>query len=463
VDAWLYEFSGLRESLDGPVFTADTVGYSAELAVFNLAVTHRPAVVVGAAGVGDVSTAVQFAARHGLNIAVLNTGHGPSLPAGGDTLMITTRRMLGVHIDVEKQTARIESGVRFGQLVKVAAMHGLAPLPGSSPGVGVVGYTLGGGASSTMGRKYGWAADHVRAIDVVTADGTVHRVSANSEADLFSALLGGKSNFGVVTAMEFALFPVTHLYAGALFYSGDHAREVMRAYRRFTASAPDEITTGIALLNLPSLPTLPPFMRGKLAVSVRVSYLGDAETGRQLIGPLRAAAPLLMDTVAMMPSTNFGAITAEPTEPAAGVEHFAMLRQMTDDTVDAILSVVGPGSRINIVDIRHLEGAFSRAPAIPNAVGARDAAFALFGLTIVPPGEHVATYAASGRELIQALGPWLNETGNPSFLAPADATEHGTRQAYDREVYHQLQSVKANYDPRNRFRLNHNIPPRSAA
>jgi hypothetical protein len=125
--------------------------------------------------------------------------------------------------------------------------------------------------------------------------------------------------------------------------------------------------------------------------------------------------------------------------------------------------VVGPGSRINIVDIRHLEGAFSRAPAIPNAVGARDAAFALFGLTIVPPGEHVATYAASGRELIQALGPWPNETGNPSFLAPADATEHGTRQAYDREVYHQLQTVKANYDPRNRFRLNHNIPPRSAA
>jgi hypothetical protein len=465
MDSWRQELAGLGNESGGPVFTADTEGYSAEVATFNLSVVHRPAVVVGATSAADVSAAVAFAARHDLNIAVLNTGHGPSLAAGEDTLMITTRRMTQVRIDPTTKSARVEAGVRFGQLVQAAAEHGLAPLPGSSPGVGVVGYTLGGGASSTMGRKFGWAADHVTAIEVITADGRLHRVSDESQSELFGALLGGRSNFGVVTAIEFTLFPITRLYAGALFYSGRDAREVLRTYLRFTASAPDEITTSIALLNFPPLPTLPPFMQGKLTVSVRVSYLGAPDAGARLIEPLRTAAPILLDTVSDMPYTDFGSITADPTEPAPAVEHFGMLREMTEATVDAILDVAGPGSasQINIVDIRHLQGAFGRPPATPNAVGARDAAYALFGLTVVPPGEQVAAYANSGRELIAALTPWLHETGNPSFLAPADATEHLTRRAYQPDVYRKLQSVKAIHDPANRFRLNHNIPPETAA
>ena len=168
--------------------------------------------------------------------------------------------MADVGIDAGSKTARVETEVRFGQLVGAAA-HGLAPLPGSSPGVGV-GYTWGGGASFTIGRKYGWASDHVRALDVVTADGQLRPVSADSEADLFGALLGGKSNFGVVTAMEMALFPVTQLYAGSLFYSGQHAGTVLEAYRRFTTSVSEETSTGVALRKLLPLAHLPPFVRG---------------------------------------------------------------------------------------------------------------------------------------------------------------------------------------------------------
>ena len=190
--------------------------------------------------------------------------------------MITTRRMSNIDIDPDKRSVRVGAGVRFGQLVEAAAVHGLAPLPGSSPGVGVVGYTIAGGASLTMRRRFDWAADHVSAIDVVTADGRLHRTSSESEHDLFSSMLGGKGNFGVVTAMEFTLFPVTRLYAGALFYSGEHTLDVLQAYRRFTESAPDEMSSGVALLNLPPLPGLPPFMQGKSTVSLRVSYVGDA-------------------------------------------------------------------------------------------------------------------------------------------------------------------------------------------
>ena len=459
--SWRENLPALQKSLAGPVLITDTPDYDDEVATFNEAVRHRPAVVVGAVNAADVREAVRFASKHGMDIAVLNTGHGPSVPAGPTTLMITTRRMSKVEIDARTSTARVEAGVRFGQLVDAAGRFGLAPLPGSSPGVGVVGYTLSGGASLTMGRRYGWAADHVTALDVVTADGELQRVSAQSGADLFSAMLGGRGNFGVVTAMEFTLFPVTRLYAGALFFSGEHTREVLNAYRLFTATAPNKVSTGLALLNFPPLPSLPPFMRGKLVVSLRVSYLGDAGEGERVIEPLRRAAPVLVDTVADIPYTQFASISGDPTDPAAAVEHFGLLRALTEDGVDAIVGVVGPdaGSRINIVDIRHLEGAFSWPSNFPNAVGARDAAFAFFALTVVPPGHEAADYLDSGRELTEALSPWLHPMASPSFQGPADATEAATRRAYDLVTYERLQAAKSKYDPFNRFRTNHNIPP----
>lgn len=461
MEPWRDKVAELQDVVRGPVFTAADAGYGSEVEVFNTAVRHRPAVVVGAADAADVSRAVAFAVEHGLHVAVLNTGHGPTMPADADTLMITTRRMTSLSIDAENRWARVDAGVRFGQLVDAAAEFGLAPLPGSSPGVGVVGYTLSGGASSTMGRKYGWAADHVTDIDVVTADATLRCVSAESEPELFSALLGGRSNFGVVVAMRFALFPVPSLYAGALYYSGEHTRRVLEAFRELTASAPDELTTGFALLNLPPLPGLPPFMQGNLTVSVRVSYVGDASVGARLIDPVRRAAPVLADGVASMPYTQFATISNDPTDPAPAVEHFALLRELGQDTVDAIVDEVGPGSgsAINIVDIRHLQGAFSRPATFPNAVGARDAAYAMFALTVVPPGDEVADYRDSGRELLAALDPWLHDMANPSFVGPADTAENRTRRAYAPEVYEELRTVKAKYDPRNTFRLNHNIPP----
>lgn len=462
--SWHDALAQLQQSLNGPLLTAECPEFGDETGVFNTVVRHRPAVVVGAVDASDVANAVRFAAAHNLKIAVLNTGHGPSVPADAETLMITTRRMREVMVDAEQRRVRVGAGIRFAELVAATASHGLAPLCGSAPGVGVVGYTLSGGASATLGRKYGWACDHVSAIDVVTADGESRCVTPQSHADLFEALLGGKSNFGVVTAMEFALFPVTQLYAGALFYAGEHIAPVLEAYRALTVSAPDELTTGFALLNLPPLPGLPPFMAGKPTVSLRVSFVGDAATGDRLIEPLRQAAPLLADTVTTIPYSAFGTITNDPTDPAAAVKQFALLRELTHDTVAAIVDAVGPGSQsaINIVDIRHLQGAFARPPAVPNAVGARDAAFAMFGLTVVPPGRAAAEFGRSGCELIAALTPWLHEQGSPSFQGPGDIDERGTRRAYAPDVYDRLRTAKAKYDPDNRFRVNHNIAPHPA-
>ena len=458
MSSWQDKFSELQAVLRGPAFVAGDSGYEQEVAGHNLAVGHRPAVVVGAATAADVAHAVNFADDHDLHVAVLNTGHEPSAPAGADTVLVTTRRMSGIQIDVGNRVARVEAGVQFGALTEAAARHGLAPLVASSPPVGVIGYTLGGGVSVTMGRKYGWAADNVDKIQVVTADGHERRVSAESDSDLFAALLGGSGNFGVVTAMEIKLFPVTRLYAGALFFSGEHLAEVLRAYRQFAASAPDEVSTRIALLNFPPLPTLPPFMQGKLTVSLRISYLGDSEAGARLIEPLRRAAPVLLDTVADMPYREFGSITADPTDPAPTVEKFCLLKDLTADAVGAIIGAVGPGSdsRVNITDIRQLGGAFSRAPSTPNSVGARDAAFAVYTITIIPPGAEVADYTDSGRELLKALAPWLHTGTTQSVLVGSDSAEHGWS-IHDAAVHARLQAVKANYDPHNMFRLNHDL------
>ncbi|GAA1301086.1 FAD-binding oxidoreductase [Planotetraspora silvatica] len=456
----LHSSSPLLSSVKGPVLFPEDDGFADEVSVFNMTVAHRPRVIIGATDVADVQAAVNFARDQDLPVAVLNTGHGPSVSVPGEAVMITTRRMTEVSIDSAAKTARVEAGVRWGQVVQEAAKVGLAPLAGSSPQVGVVGYTLGGGVSIALGRALGYAADHVLAIDVVTADGRLRHVTPHSDAELFFALRGGKGNFGVVTAMEFSLFPVTELYAGALHFPGENARAVLQAYQRFTATAPDDLTSSIVFLRAPDLPFIPDFMRGRLTVSVRISYLGSAHDGETLVGPLRAAAPVLADTMTMMPAAHIASITNDPTEPGAAVEHFAVLDAWSPSAMETILEVAGPdsGSDITMVNLTHLGGALALAPEWANAVGRRDAAYAAFALTAVAPGDEGGR-KDMGLELIDRLAASGGGRKHPSYLSPADASIESVRLAYDEATYERLQAAKTTYDPRNVFRYNHNIPP----
>jgi FAD/FMN-containing dehydrogenase len=451
----------LAAEVTGPVLTPGDELYAAECAVYNLAVTHHPAVVVGATSPGDVQAAVRFASVHGLPVAVLATGHQAIVPANG-AVLITTGRMAGVEIEPEARTARIEAGVRWRQVVDAAAEHGLAPLNGSSPLVGAVGYTLGGGLSPTMGRAYGWAADHVRAIEVVTADGALHRVTSVIEPDLFWALRGGKSNFGVVTALEFELFGVERLYAGGLFFSGRYAAQVLDAYREFTATAPEEVTTSIALLRLPPLPLVPEPLRGTFTVHLRFSCLGTAGDGERLIGPLRAAAPVLIDTVGEMPYTRFGEIHSDPVDPAPFLERSAMIKTFTPEAVDALVELAGPDAEVPVqfIELRQLGGALGRPGQVPSAVGNRDAAFALWMVAIGSPGDDAVPMQFADAAL-ERLAPWCTGGKYLNFMSTEDATVEKTRPAYAARDYERLQDVKAVYDPANLFRLNHNIPPQA--
>ncbi|MFK3978870.1 FAD-binding protein [Micromonospora sp. NPDC050397] len=444
----------------GPVLFADDEGFAAEAAVFNTAVAHRPYVVVGASDEADVRAAVRFARQEGRSVAVLNTGHGPSVSVSDGAVLITTRRMAGVEIDAGQRVARVEAGVTWGQVVEEAAKVGLAPLAGSSPQVGVVGYTLGGGVSIALGRAFGYAADHVRAVEVVTPDGELRHVTPQTSPDLFFALLGGKGNFGVVTAMVFDLFPVTEVYGGFLQFAGEDARAVLEAYRVFAAGAPDEVTSSVVFLRAPDLPFVPEFMRGRLTVLVRVAYLGSAAEGQALVAPLRAAATALVDTVGMMPAAQVAAIGNDPTDPGTAVEHFAMVGELSGEVVEAILELAGPdsGGEITLVNLSQLGGALGRPAGRPSAVR-RDLAFAVFALTVVPPGVP-GLEVDRGAELVGRLAG-LDGRKHPGYLSPSDAAVESVRLAYDEATYERLRTAKTEWDPQNMFRWNFNIPPRA--
>src|SRR3569833_1350324 len=283
-------------------------GYAEEVAGFQTSVASQPAVVVAAESAEDVVAAVRYAAEHALPVSVQATGHG--LTAGTGGLLISTRRMTDVDIDAGAKTARVAAGVRWGAVIEAAAKHGLAPLSGSSPDVGVVGYTLSGGFG-LMARRFGRAADHARAIDVVTPDGERRTVAPGAE--LFWALLGGRAGFGVVTALEFGLVPVTELYGGGLYFDAADLPAVLRAWRTWAMTAPDELTTSIAVVPLPDLPFLPEPIRGKHVANVRIAYLGD--DGDSVVAPLRAAAPVLLDTLKRLPYTDSGSIASDPPHP----------------------------------------------------------------------------------------------------------------------------------------------------
>lgn len=446
----------LAGRLQGPLLLPGDPGYPQECAGYNLAADRRPALVVGATGAADVMAAVDFATRHGLAVAVLCTGHGASKPAEG-ALLITTRRMQGVRVDPFARVARIEAGVRWEQVIHETAAFGLAPLSGSSPQVGAVGFTLGGGLG-LLGRAYGYSADHVRSIDVVTAHGMLRTATPDQFRDLFWALRGGTGNFGVVTSMEIGLFPVPRIYGGGIYFPGSASAAVFTAYRRWVRTLPDEMGSSIALTRFPYAPAVPQPLRGRFVVHVRVAFAGSAADGERLVAPLRRAGVPILDTVADLPYVASGAVHNDPTEPFGLHERTTHLPELDEDAVDTLIDVAGPDTTctLRLVELRHLGGALGRAPEVPNAVGNRDARFLLYTAGETTEGE-------AGREgaqrLIDRMAPWSTGRASINFLGSDDTAGQRVRDAFDPADYRKLVAIKRAYDPENIFRINHNIPP----
>nr|WSZ13603.1 FAD-binding protein [Streptomyces canus] len=417
---------------------------------------------MGAADAGDVVAAVEFAGERGWPVAVMGTGHGLSSVLEGGVL-ITTRRMAGVRIDARAGSAWLEAGVRWGQVVSEAARFGLAPLNGSAPHVGAVSYVLGGGLP-LLGRTFGYAADRVRRMEVVTADGRLRMVSPEDDADLFFALLGGRDNFGVVTGLEIGLVPVARIYGGGLYFGGEHVEEVLSAWRAWTGTVPDTMNSSIALVPVPDAPGVPEPLRGKYVAHVRIAHTGPADEGERLVAPLKAVAPRLLETLGEMPYTDSAAIHSDPPVPMPWYAEVAMLDDLAPSDASLIFKTVGPDAPVMCVtEVRHLGGALARPQGASNAIGHRDARYMLYVLSPLMGPFTPETVRPVQRQLFDAVasrtqGRFLNFMGIGDNAGPEQV-----RTAYDAQTHERLTRLKAVHDPSNTFRANYNLPPTSAA
>lgn len=430
------------------LYPTDT-GYDRERSSFQRAWQHRPRAVAAVTSAHDVRVAVEYARSHELAVAVQATGHGSAMPVGDDGVLISTRGLTGVRLDPKARTAWVEAGARWQQVIDAAAAHGLAPLSGSAPHVGAVSYTLGGGLG-LLARTYGYAADHVRAIEVVTADGQLRRCDPGTEPDLFWALRGGRDNFGVVTGLEIELMPVAEIFGGALVFAGERASELVRAYLDWARDLPDELTSSLAFVTAPNLDV----------AAVRIAYVGDPVDGERLVEPLRAVGPL-GDELRQLPYVESDSIYRDSDRPIGfyGV-HNAMVRDIDADTLTGVLDHGRPATEVPFVlEVRHLGGALGRAPRVPNAVGHRDAQYLVRVMSPLPNGEPVAVARAVHDKAFAAVEP--RSLGRFLSFAYGALTAEEVRSGYEARDYTRLIELKRRYDPANLFRFGHNIPPAS--
>ncbi|MGI5489080.1 FAD-binding oxidoreductase [Microtetraspora malaysiensis] len=454
--------AALRREVVGPVLIPGQDGFEEEAAGFNLAVRHRPAVIVGATGVEDVAAAVRLAAAHGLPVAVQATGHGAVQAADG-ALLVSTRRMREIVVDPVARTAQIGAGCTWAEVVAAVSPYGLAPLSGSASGVGAVGFTLGGGIGP-IARTFGFAADHVREITVVTGDGRIRTADAGREPDLFWALRGGKGGFGIVTSITVDLFPITTVYGGGLFYAGEDASSVLHAYRTWTATLPEATTTSVALLRLPPLPELPPQLSGRFVVHLRVAHMGEEREAEALLAPMRAVAAPVLDAVGHLPYAALDAIHQDPVAPLPVAERGMLLRELTGEAVDALLAVAGPAAQVPlaVVELRQLGGALAREPKEPNAVGGRDAAFSLLVIGAPVPELMESAVPAAIGAVVEAAAPWSTGGTMINFQGSALTSEQLSR-AWPEPVLARLAELRDRFDPANLFRFGHVVPRRSGS
>jgi FAD/FMN-containing dehydrogenase len=445
----------LRAALAGQVFVPGEAGYDRARQAWNLAVDQRPAVVVEAGSAADVAQAVRFARAHGMRIAPQGTGHGagPLEPLDGAMLLRTTR-MRTVHIDPAARAARAEAGAVWPDVTVPAAQHGLAALAGSSTTVGVTGYTLGGGLG-WLARRYGLAANSVIAAELVTPDGDLVRADADHEPDLFWAVRGG-GGLGVVTALEMRLYPVRDLYAGSLFFPIARAAEVLQAWRAWTGTVPDEVSSQGRLVRLPPVPQLPEPLRGRAFVKVEAAYLGEAGTGAELIGPLGRLGPEL-DTFAMIPPPALGQLHMDPGQPVPFQGAGPFLSDFPAAAIDALVGLAGPDADTLLasVEVGHLGGALARPAPDGGAQPSIDANYLVVPVGGAPAPDLAAAVHAQAQAVKDSLAPW--HTGYDYFNfaeAPAPASA-----VLPPASYRRLQKIKAAYDPDQAIISAHPVQP----
>ena len=448
-------FTDLSAQMTGRVVTPSDPDWDATRQVFNLATDLRPAAVALPRDVNDVIAAVEYAGANGLRVAPQATGHNAdALGSLEDVLLVDVRELQGVSIDRGARRVRVGAGVKWERVVPQLSEFGLAALHGSSPDVGIAGYSLGGGMG-WLARKYGLQTNSVTAMELVTADGRAARVDAENEPELFWALRGGNGNFGLVTAIEFAVYPVENLYAGVMFFPFERAGEVLHAWTELLPTLPDEMMTWAKLLQFPDAPDVPEPVRGGSFTVIFGAFLGSEGEGRALLAPVRDLGPA-MDTFAVVPPAALGDMAMDPPDPLPFVSTTALLSDLPSAGVDELVSVAGPGSGspLAMMELRHMGGALARRSPGAGARAILPGSLAMLSLGVTEDETSAATARTFLESVERAVLPY--RTGDyPNFvMEPADASSF-----FDTDTWARLRQVKALYDPSDLFKGNHHIPP----
>jgi len=442
-------------SISGSVVRPGDADWDTARLAWNLAADQRPEAVVLVESADDIAKAVRFAAEHGLKVAAQGTGHGAvALGSLENTLLVKTERMRGVEVDGEAQTARVEAGVLAMELGAASQAKGLCSLPGSAPDVGVVGYTLGGGLS-WLGRRYGFACNRVIAIELVTAAGEIRRVDAEHDADLFWAMRGGGGCYAIVTALHVALLPIAELYAGITILPAELGADAIRAYRDWTQTVPEEVTSIVRFLRPPPLPDVPEPLRDRPLITIDAAFIGSQAEGEELIAPLREIGEPIMDTFAQIPAEALSKIHMDPEQPVPGLGHHALIEQLPDEAIEAFVGAVGPeaGSPLLLAELRHIGGALGRENEHAGALAKLDADYLMFGIGIPMTPELGQAIDQSLDHLEQTMAPWSADGGYFNF-----AERHcGVDTILPAAVCDRLGEVKHRWDPDGLIRSNHAV------
>jgi FAD binding domain len=440
----------------GRIVTPGDGDWDTARGTFNLLIDQRPEAIAFPADEREVGAVVAFARERGLRVAAQATGHNPG-PLGSleGTLILNTSMLRGVSIDPRARRVRVGAATKWEKVTPQLSELGLAGLHGSSPDVGIVGYSLGGGIG-WLARKHGMQANAVTAIELVTAEGHLVRTDAVHEPELFWALRGGGGNFGVVTAIEFGVLPVRELYSGALFYPVEQTAEVLHAWTELLPTLPDEITSWATVLHFPPLPEIPEPFRGRSFIVVMAAFLGTEADGRDLLRPLRRLGPG-MDTFAIQPPIALAELAMDPPDPLPYWTAHALIDELPAVAIEDVARIAGPGSALDMVQFRHMGGALARHEPGAGARATLPGHISMFslGLVLDPAAERGVLAELEG--MSAAVAPY--RVGDyPNFVEePTDASAF-----FDRDTWARLRDVKALYDPEDVFKGNHHVPPAEA-
>lgn len=448
--AFLQDF---KASLRGELITPGDDSYDSARRVWNGMINKYPALIARCAGVSDVVSAVQFAHRQHLPVAIRGGGHsfaGSGTCDGGIVIDLSCMKSVGV--DPVKRTAWVQAGVTLGEFVRETQLFGLATPVGTASETGLAGLTLGGGMGWLMG-KYGLTIDNLLAVGIVTADGQVLKASATEHADLFWGVRGGGGNFGIVTAFKFQLHPVGPLLAGMILYPVAQAKEVLHFYREFSSTAPDELTAGAGLATTPD---------GHPAAALVLCYCGPLEEGERLIAPIRAFGSPLADLI--RPMSYLELISILDAFVPRGRHYYSKARSLKHLSDEALQTIIDYGavcpSPLRQIVLQHLHGATSRVDPTETAFALRNDHYSLQIMTEwdEDTAGQADTYIGWTRALWKATESFATKGVYINFLGGNEDGEARVQDSYDVN-YERLVRVKNTYDPTNFFRINQNIKP----